>query len=391
MRNCPVCWATEYSCLHCQQFVAGPLGPGYDVVVCGRCGAGFADGIPEQEELDHYYAEQSKYEYGHSGGAESPYDLRRFEAIAQQVDPYLPSRSASILDVGCATGGLLSRFKDIGFTHLMGADPSADCVASVQTLHGICAVRAAIGELDVWSERFDLILLVGVLEHLREVGQAVSTVRRLLKPEGMLYCAQPDVESFCACTREPYQQFSTEHVNFFSRRTLDNLFATAGMEPVHGWRWMVEWREGVTDSVVSGLYRPTSRKLSWERDPTTEPALRAYLVQSGEREAAELQPRLEAIVRNGSPILVWGAGTLTRRLLATTMLARANIVGFVDSNPHLRGAQLEGRPILGPEEIAGRTEAILIGSFAFEKEIIDQIRNRLGMKNRLISLSRDEG
>src|SRR4051812_27365459 len=108
-RPCPVCESRgRRDVLHRQQFVGGPLGDGYDVVVCTACGAGFADRIPEQADLDHYYAERSKYEYAQNGGEESPYDFKRFELIAEQVMSFLSSRDAAILDVGCATGGLLA-------------------------------------------------------------------------------------------------------------------------------------------------------------------------------------------------------------------------------------------------------------------------------------------
>src|ERR1700677_5030046 len=106
-RPCPVCCDFGRRILHRQQFLDGPMGEGYDVVVCNRCGAGFADGIPSQAEMDRYYAEQSKYTYDHAGGAESPWDLKRFELTVEQVAPHLKSLDARILDIGCATGGLL--------------------------------------------------------------------------------------------------------------------------------------------------------------------------------------------------------------------------------------------------------------------------------------------
>ena len=86
----------------------GPMGNGYNVVVCTKCGAGFADGIPSQADLDRYYAEQSKYTYDHADGAESSWDLKRFEATVGQIAHYFKSPNARILDIGCATGGLLS-------------------------------------------------------------------------------------------------------------------------------------------------------------------------------------------------------------------------------------------------------------------------------------------
>jgi FlaA1/EpsC-like NDP-sugar epimerase len=96
---------------------------------------------------------------------------------------------------------------------------------------------------------------------------------------------------------------------------------------------------------------------------------------------------IDSLRRSQEPILVWGAGTLARRLLATTSFAEANITGFVDSNPHLQGQVLSHRPILGPGQIVGRKESILICSVSFAKEIAGEIRNQHGFQNRVISLS----
>ena len=460
VRPCPVCGGVERRVLYRQRFLDGPLGDGYDVVVCRQCGAGFAEGIPSQEELDRYYAGQSKYTYDHAGGAESPYDFKRFETIADQVIPFLPSREVRILDVGCATGGLLSVFKQRGFGNVLGVDPSPTCVPAARRLHGVEVRTATLAQLAGWQERFDLILLVGVLEHLRDVQPAVRTVAGRLKAGGLLYCAQPDVTAFADCVNAPYQQFSVEHVNFFSEASLSRLMAACGLAPRQIWRWMMEWREGVTDSVVSGIYEappsaevpsPKSQVSRSQPSPTvvpqigssvpsaevpspiplrrgfggqesqvprsnppfsafhlspsafqrpsslpplfpdappdceTEPALQRYLAKCGV-EDLKLQPIIEQLVRSQEPVLIWGVGTLTRRLLESTRLSEANIVAFVDSNPGIQGCRLAGRDTLSPAQIAGRRETIVVCSKAFEREIIETIRNQLRLPNQVITL-----
>jgi len=195
---------------------------------CVACGAAFADGIPDQAELDAYYAERSKYIYAHADGAESPFDFKRFEAIADQLEPHLSSKAARILDIGCATGGLLAVLQRRGYANVVGSDPAPACADAARRLHGIEVRTATLSEHAEWTERFDAVLLVGVLEHVREVRAAVRIAASLLRPGGLLYCAQPDVEGFAACVNAPYQQFSTEHVNFFSTASLHRLLAAAG-------------------------------------------------------------------------------------------------------------------------------------------------------------------
>ena len=376
--------------LHRQRFLDGPLGDGYDVVVCAGCGAGFADGIPSQVELDAYYAERSKYTYDQTGGAESPYDFRRFELIADQVVPFLPSREARILDVGCATGGLLAVLKRRGYANVVGADPSPACATAARRLHDVEVRVATLAQLAGWKDQFDLILLVGVLEHLRDVRTAAETVTRLLGPGGLLYCAQPDVATFADCVNAPYQQFSVEHVNFLSETSLSRMLAACGLTPRQTWHWLVEWREGVTDSVLSGIYAPDPERASAAPaspafDCDSGPALIRYLEQCRVGDAA-LLATVDRLVQSQEPVLIWGAGTLTRRLLATTSLAQANMVAFVDSNRALQGQQLAGRDIIAPVALVGRQETIVVASRAFEREIIRQIHDQLRLTNRVILL-----
>ena len=383
-RPCPVCGGLERRPVHSQRFQEGPLGDGYQVVVCLRCGAGFADGIPTQEAMDRYYSEQSKYSYDSSGGRESPWDFRRFEATADQVVPHLRSADARILDIGCATGGLLSVLRDRGFPNVTGADPSPACAEAAARLHGLKVRTAALSKLGDWEERFDLVLMVGALEHIREARDAVQTASRLLAPGGLLYCAVPDVEGLTGSPGSPFQQFSVEHVNFFSLGSLDRLLGSCGCVPVETARWSVEWRSGVSEAIASGLYRE-GKAGEPVFDDRTGPALERYVEISTAGDRA-IKALADSFRESREPILVWGAGTLARRLLATTALGEANIVAFIDANPHLRGGRLANRPILAPDQVAGMGERIFICSAAFHDEILEIIRGKMGLKNAVVSL-----
>jgi len=383
-RSCPVCGGCGRRLIHRQRFLEGPMGDGYDVVVCTHCGAGFADGIPSQAEMNRYYSEQSKYTYDHAGGAESPWDLKRFEATVDQIVPYLGSQDVRILDIGCATGGLLSVFRKRGYRNVMGADPSPACAAAAARLHGVTVRAAALAQLRDWDERFDLILLVGVLEHLGDVKAAVEVASRLLGPRGRLYCAVPDVEGLSTCPNAPYQQFSVEHVNFFSASSLKRLIAECGMAEVQTWNWTIEWREGVWEPIASGLFERGIPQIP-DFDASTEPALEKYLAFS-EHGDREILAAVDSLIASREPVIVWGAGTLARRLLANTRFAQVNIVAFVDSNPNVHGRMLAAKPVLNPTEISGRMETLLVCSISFAAEIAAGVRRQHHIPNRILSL-----
>src|SRR5580658_537652 len=138
-RSCPVCLARNARFLFRQVFSAfseGGLLTGYDLVVCANCGAAYADGIPAREIFDTYYARMSKYEQSQRSGELSQTDRERFAQIADMLVPHLRPEFR-IVDVGCATGGLLAELQRRGFNHLLGLDPSPGCAAVARRLYGI--------------------------------------------------------------------------------------------------------------------------------------------------------------------------------------------------------------------------------------------------------------
>ena len=80
------------------------------------------------------------------------------------------------------------------------------------------------------------------------------------------------------------------------------------------------------------------------------------------------------------------ASAIATVFFAMSSLGKVNIAAFVDSNPKYQGQHLHGAPILGPDSLAGRTEPILISSYAAQHEIAQQIREKLQLSNELILL-----
>jgi hypothetical protein len=85
-------------------------------------------------------------------------------------------------------------------------------------------------------------------------------------------------------------------------------------------------------------------------------------------------------------MIVWGVGSHTLRLLAAGGLDRNRIAVFVDSNPKFQQQELLGIQVVSPHDLKHRTEPILISSRGFQREIHQQIREQLGLANRVILL-----
>ena len=203
----------------------------------------------------------------------------------------------------------------------------------------------------------------------------------------MLYIEVPDVTRFASSADAPFQEFSVEHINYFSVESLQNLLSTAGFEMIQSRQTSTKQGENIVSPELKAMFRmvdkPSSRLRS--HDGETERALVGYIYNS-----RDVERRIHAViapwVRNSRAMIVWGVGTHTQRLLATSTLSQANIRAFVDSNPRYQRKHMNGVPILPPAALKNRPEPILISSRFFQSEIIQQIRGELGLENELIML-----
>ena len=388
-RECPVCGSDDRRVVFHQEFAAVEQATpvtGYDVAVCERCGAAYADGIPDQAAFDRYYRDMSKYEYAQRGGEESAFDARRLALIADIVAPRVPSPDARVLDVGCASGRLLANIRERGFPQVTGLDPSPACAATAARLYGIPVRTMTLGEIAASGERFDVVIMVGVLEHLRDLDSAFEQLRALLDPSGLLYIEVPDVTAFADWPNAPYQDFSTEHINFFSPISLRNLMRRHGFTEEFLEQNHREQSYRTVMSNISAFYRRRDEVPQHiEFDADTASGLERYVDLSA-ADDRRLHAKIDAVVDAGQPILVWGVGTHTSRLMATSRLPEAQIVAFVESNARYHGKTLHGRPIVAPEALRERREPVLISSRVFQQEIADQIRTGLACSNELILL-----
>jgi SAM-dependent methyltransferase len=386
-RPCPICGSLGSRLLFHQRFerLSGiEFLDGYDVVVCARCGLAFADGIPDQAVLDAYYRDLSKYEYVHKGGKESDLDERRFRDIAATIAAYVPGKSSRVLEIGCATGRLLSLLRETGFENIQGLDPSPGCARAALDLYGVPVLVGSMFDIPVPDGSVDFVILIGVLEHVEDVLGAMSRVRTVLSPDGRVYAEVPDAANLAGRPDAPYQEFSTEHINFFSTASLANLFRVTGFDVVLTGQSIRQQHDNTTYPAAFGVFGKAAGVGELTPDEVTERGLRRYIEESS---AIETQTReaIETLARR-QPVLVWGTGTHTQRLLAIGAFKNVRIAAFVDSNPKYHGRELHGIPVVSPSSLAGRKEPILISTRGFQTEIQDQIRRQLKLDNEIILL-----
>ena len=97
---------------------------------------------------------------------------------------------SGILDVGCGSGNWLRRMQRYGFTRLAGVDPFAPDEIDEEGL----SIKKT--ELSAVAEKFDLIMMNHVLEHIADPAAALTQARHRLTPGGRIVVRVPVAKSF---------------------------------------------------------------------------------------------------------------------------------------------------------------------------------------------------
>jgi len=387
-RNCPVCLKKTSSLLYKNRFIAikqTALLEGYNVVTCRSCGASFGDRLPPESRFREYYSKTSKYEYSFRDGKQHKEEVDRAESLARWLVKKIPSQTP-ILDIGCATGELLLKLQRFGFTNLTGLDPSRDCVVLARKKNGLNVLEGSFPAKNIRRKRYGAILLSAVLEHIPNTEEFMECLNEWLLPSGFVVIEVPDLEYFYLSKNAPFQELSTEHINFFGASSLRNLMGRFSLTSCYERHFMCPVGPGgLTGSVLTIIFKKGSSELSVVKENTSKKAMQRYLIKCDKLMINE-KSKVKKLVDSQKPIFVWGVGTLTQRLLAKSNLSKAKISAFIDSNPHYIGKELAGIPIKSPKTAVFKQYPILIASHGFRSEITKTIRKVLKIKNKILKI-----
>jgi cyclopropane fatty-acyl-phospholipid synthase-like methyltransferase len=137
-----------------------------------------------------------------------------------------------LLDVGCGMGLALRAMKEYGFDWVHGVDVSPEQIAACKRLGESCElVEDTRAYLSNCQERYDVVLLLDVLEHV-PVGEQLEVMRALrsvIEPGGRVLITVPNATSLLAA-RWRYGDFT--HYSAFTEHSLQFVLLNAGFSRV---------------------------------------------------------------------------------------------------------------------------------------------------------------
>jgi len=160
--------------------------------------------------------------------------LPRQRQLADRSVMYLrrPQEHASLLDVGCGDGSFLLHMQAAGWT-VMGIDPSRDAAALAQRA-GLDVRPNVLETHGLLPNSFDAVTMSRVLELLHDPIEALRTCKEILRPDGVIAVATPNLSS------QGHAQFGHDwlllspprSLVLFTPESLIYALGRAGLEPI---------------------------------------------------------------------------------------------------------------------------------------------------------------
>jgi SAM-dependent methyltransferase len=208
---------------------------------CCACGTAYVNPPPSAASLKSFYAccghgSKSLTSLDQVMAAEvefpnSTVDAQRLVTYAKKLLGPCQEGKGQALDIGSGYGFFSKAALEQGF-QVMAVNPASAENRIFQQLNGFEPIPLFFEEVDFAAKQFDLVILSQVLEHLLDPFQVLVKVRKLIKPEGVLAIAVPNVDAILIKILKSKSSFLglPQHIIHFSRQGLSAILQRAGFD-----------------------------------------------------------------------------------------------------------------------------------------------------------------
>lgn len=312
-----------------------PWPAGRAVATCQACGIMQRSLLPDAaSRIRQVYTGYEMFKHSNIGSDQlnfSPQGIpqARTEKILQFIEGKLHHKPASVLDIGSGSGaGLIALANQFPSAKIYGFEPN-DKPAERQAAMPDNVV-SIVSELPAATEKYDLVTLFHVLEHVEEVFDLLRFIGSVLSSHGNLLIQVP------YATMGPFDYVISDHVWHFTQQSMVAILHKANFHVIYIGHELIEKELTVVASY--GAEAPQFK--GFDESKQTVDSITWLL---------DYKQFLDAVKRDACPCAVYGTGP--SGAWAGQVLGDC-VTAYIDDDPARVNATFNGKPVLPPHAIA---------------------------------------
>lgn len=234
----------------------------FRIVECGNCTHQFVDPMPELESSYSNVVDSVYLDSGRQRVATARYLIKRLMKFGATSNGYL-------LDVGCNTGFFLDEAAK--YFRCEGIELSGWAADIARERHKVHSLKLAEFQP---AQKFDVVTLLGVIEHFEDPLSELERIAQLLSPNGLLVIFTGTRDSLLPrLLKKSWWWYQGMHLQYFTKTSLEKSVKLAGFDPL---MWHIHTAYFSLRSLrQSALRYPMARLLTI---PLLAPGIRNLLV-----------------------------------------------------------------------------------------------------------------
>ena len=279
----------------------------------------------------------------------------------------------SVFQIGCSDGYTLHRMKEFGAEEVKGIDLGQSSCDLALERYGIDVACGDFESYDLGDQKFELLILTHVLEHLFDPVSVLKKCNKIQKEQGKLVIEVPLLEN---ADRFPPGIFALEHLNYFSESSICETINRSG----YSIEMVVKDFSPLEYPIITLFCVKGSKYIGQYQDKLNYRSNRALINQymdSEKKSYKQIENKIHESIQKDGRVYIYGAGIHTSQLLANTDLEEyLEIISILDSSPTKWGCKIGEYLCVNPKEVNDKVDAVIISSYSSEDEIYDSIKDQ---------------
>lgn len=200
-------------------------------VICRECSLIYTNPVPPEKLYNRFYLEAYNDFYIHQDSfvpslKGTPADINKILGI---IHDYLPDRNSGILEVGSGSGRFLYYLAE-QYPNSVGIEPGSNS-SNAKAVYKLKIIDDFFEAHDFGDQKFNMIVMIHVLEHFYDINRAISKCRSLLTENGFIFIEVPNI-------LKPFRSLDHYFLRYvhpvnFSPETIKRFLAKHGFQTIY--------------------------------------------------------------------------------------------------------------------------------------------------------------